>query len=126
MEGGSRPSCEYYGGANNLPDQQATESSDENYANASSSVVTKYSSWGWDYNGEPIEHKEGWTMVEAGIEGYGGEKLQPRPDSPTVLDSHIFNLKPDVYVSLIDPWFIGHAVLSTNKRWHSIHRIHTD
>lgn len=70
---------------------------------------------GWDYNGEPIEHKEGWTMVEAGIEGYGGEKLQPRPDSPTVLDSHFFNLKPDVYVSLIDPWFIGHAVLSSNN-----------
>ena len=70
---------------------------------------------GWDYNGETIKHEEGWHLLHAGISGYGGEKILPRPDSPSVLDAHLHELDPDVYVSLIDPWFIGHAVLSTNN-----------
>lgn len=71
---------------------------------------------GWDYNGEPFKHEEGWTMVHAGVSGYGAERINASdPESPSVLDMHLHDLKPDVYLSLIDPWFIGHAVLSTNR-----------
>ncbi len=71
---------------------------------------------GWDYNGESMPHPEGWHMVHAGIGTFGAEKLnQTDPNSPTVLDMHLAELKPDLYLSLIDPWFIGHAVLSTNR-----------
>ena len=69
---------------------------------------------GWDYNGEPFKHTEGWTMLHAGLSGFGAERISN--GGPTVLDYHILNLKPDVYVSLIDPWFIGHAVKSTNAQ----------
>ena len=72
---------------------------------------------GWDHNGEPIKHEEGWTMLHAGLQGFGGEPLnKSQPDnSPTVLDMHINMVKPDIYLSLIDCWFIGHAVLTCNR-----------
>ena len=69
---------------------------------------------GWDYNGEPMKHEEGWTMVHAGIGGFGSETIAGA-GSPTVLDMHLEQLKPDLYISLIDLWFIGHAVVSTNR-----------
>ena len=69
---------------------------------------------GWDYNGEPMKHEEGWTMVHAGMGGFGAETVAG-PGSPSVLDMHLQSLKPDLYVSLIDPWFVGHAVVSTNQ-----------
>lgn len=68
---------------------------------------------GWDYNGEPFKHEEGWTMLHAGLKGFGAERLG-NMNAPTVLENHLMTIKPDIYVSLIDPWFIGHAVLSTN------------
>jgi glycosyltransferase involved in cell wall biosynthesis len=71
---------------------------------------------GWDYNGEPFPHPEGWTLLHAGLNGFGAEKLNHSdPESPTVLDQHLADLKPDLYLSLIDCWFIGHAVLSCNR-----------
>lgn len=69
---------------------------------------------GWDYNGEDFLHPEGWTMVHAGISGYGSENLGG-PNSPTVLEATIKKLDIDIYISLIDPWYIGHSVMSTNK-----------
>ncbi len=69
---------------------------------------------GWDYNGEDFKHEEGWTMVHAGISGYGSEKLAG-PNSPTVLEATIKRLDVDIVVSLIDPWYIGGSVMSTNK-----------
>jgi D-inositol-3-phosphate glycosyltransferase len=69
---------------------------------------------GWDYNGEDFVHEEGWTMVHSGISGYGSERVAGEK-SPTVLDIHLHRLKPDCYVSLIDPWFIAPAVVSTNS-----------
>tara|TARA_Y100000004_G_scaffold33510_3_gene35573 strand:- start:32364 stop:33695 length:1332 start_codon:yes stop_codon:yes gene_type:complete len=71
---------------------------------------------GWDYNGEDFKHEEGWTMVHAGISGFGGERTGPHDHSPSFLDLNIMRLQPDAYVSLIDPWFLGHAVHSTNMR----------
>ena len=68
---------------------------------------------GWDYNGEPMQHEEGWTMVHAGIGGYSTERMGG-PGTPTVLEHHLMNIQPDIYVSLIDPWFIGQSVISTN------------
>jgi len=71
---------------------------------------------GWDYNGESMTHEEGWTLVHAGLGGFGGEKHQSggEGNSPTVLDYHLQTIKPDVFVSLIDCWFTGHMVLSSN------------
>tara|TARA_B100001094_G_C18155687_1_gene786303 strand:+ start:284 stop:1663 length:1380 start_codon:yes stop_codon:yes gene_type:complete len=69
---------------------------------------------GWDYNGEPMKHEEGWSMVHAGMANWGGE-TSGGPNTPTVLESHIMDLKPDVYFSLIDCWYVGHAVVSTNQ-----------
>ena len=68
---------------------------------------------GWDYNGEPFKHEEGWFMIHAGLGGFGAEQLTQ--NGQTILEHHIHTFQPDVYVSLIDPWFIGHAVQSTNK-----------
>lgn len=68
---------------------------------------------GWDYNGEPMKHEEGWTMIHAGIGGYSTERMGGS-GTPTVLEHHLMQLKPDIYVSLIDPWFIGQSVISTN------------
>lgn len=68
---------------------------------------------GWDHNGEDWTHEEGWTMVHAGIGGYGSDTLNS--SGLTVLEYHLQRLKPDIYISLIDPWFIGHAVQSTNR-----------
>lgn len=68
---------------------------------------------GWDHNGEDWTHEEGWTMVHAGIGGYGSDQIAA--DGTTVLEYNIKRLKIDAYVSLIDPWFIGHAVQSTNR-----------
>ena len=71
---------------------------------------------GWDYNGDPFPHPEGWTMLHAGLNQFGGERLAAHdPNSPTVLDMHLNEIQPDLYLSLIDCWFIGHAVLSTNR-----------
>jgi len=69
---------------------------------------------GWDYNGEDFQHKEGWTLVHAGIGDYGGEVVNQKGD--TVLGATIDRLQPDVVLSLIDPWYIGKNVLSTNNR----------
>ena len=69
---------------------------------------------GWDYNGEDFTHEEGWTMLHAGVAGFGAERIAGE-NSPTILESHLHRLEPDCYVSLIDPWFIGHAVVSTNQ-----------
>lgn len=69
---------------------------------------------GWDYNGEPMKHEEGWSLVHAGMRNWGGENISG-PNSPTVLESHLQTLKPDVYFSLIDCWYCGHAVISTNR-----------
>lgn len=66
---------------------------------------------GWNYNGEDFKHEEGWTLVHAGLGGFGADQLG---DNFSLLDYHLTTLRPDVYVSLIDPWFIGHAVRSTN------------
>ncbi len=66
---------------------------------------------GWGYNGEDFKHEEGWTLVHAGLDGYGSDKLG---DNFTLLDYHLKTLRPDIYVSLCDPWFTGHAVRSTN------------
>jgi len=68
---------------------------------------------GWDHNGEDWTHEEGWTMVHAGIGGYGSDRINA--SGATVLEYNISRLEPDVYISLIDPWFIGHAVQSTNR-----------
>jgi D-inositol-3-phosphate glycosyltransferase len=68
---------------------------------------------GWDYNGEDFKHEEGWTMVHAGIGGYGSDKLNS--SGLTTLEYNLQRLKPDIYISLIDIWFIGHAVQSTNR-----------
>ena len=70
---------------------------------------------GWDYNGEDFQHEEGWTMVHSGISGFGSERLNASTNSPTALDVALQRIKPDVYVSLIDPWYISHAVASTNR-----------
>lgn len=70
---------------------------------------------GWDYNGENMTHDEGWTMVHAGL-GFAGTERLNGADGPTILDYHLDTIRPDVYLSLIDPWFIGQAVLSTNQR----------
>ena len=67
---------------------------------------------GWDYNGEPFKHTEGWSMIHAGLGGFGEEPVSP--SGPSILEYHISTYKPDVYVSLIDPWYIGHAIKSTN------------
>ena len=69
---------------------------------------------GWDYNGEDFKHPEGWTMVHAGIGEFGGEKINQ--DGETVIGATIDRLKPDVVISLIDPWFIGKNVIATNLR----------
>ena len=69
---------------------------------------------GWDYNGEPFTHEEGWTVIHAGLGGFGSETIAGA-GSPTVLDMHLEQLKPDLYISLTDAWFIGHAVISTNR-----------
>lgn len=68
---------------------------------------------GWDYNGEDFTHEEGWTMTHVGVQGYGSERM--KRGGMTVLEYQMARLKPDVYISLIDPWFIGHAVVSTNQ-----------
>ena len=68
---------------------------------------------GWDYNGEDMKHEEGWTMTHVGVQGYGSERM--KRGGMTVLEYQIARLKPDVYISLIDPWLIGHAVVSTNQ-----------
>jgi glycosyltransferase involved in cell wall biosynthesis len=68
---------------------------------------------GWDHNGEDWTHEEGWTMVHAGIGGYGSDKINT--GGVTVLEYNLQRLQPDIYISLIDPWFIGHAVMSTGK-----------
>ena len=68
---------------------------------------------GWDYNGEPMKHEEGWWMVHAGIGGFSTDRMAG-PGSPTVLEHHLQTLEPDLYFSLIDPWFIGQSVISTN------------
>jgi glycosyltransferase involved in cell wall biosynthesis len=71
---------------------------------------------GWDYNGENMTHDEGWTLVHAGIGQFGAEKLTHNAqESPSVLDFHIGNINPDVFISLIDCWFTGHMVLSANQ-----------
>lgn len=69
---------------------------------------------GWDYNGEDFKHEEGWTLVHAGISGYGAERLSG-DHSPTVLEYHMARLKPDLYFTLNDPFYIGSSVVSTNK-----------
>ena len=69
---------------------------------------------GWDYNGENFKHEEGWVMVHAGISGYGAERLGG-DQSPTVLEYHLMTLKPDLYFTLNDPFYIGSSVVSTNK-----------
>jgi glycosyltransferase involved in cell wall biosynthesis len=69
---------------------------------------------GWDYNGEDFKHEEGWTMVHAGISGYGAERLSG-DQSPTVLEYHLMRLKPDLYFTLNDPFYIGSSVVSTNR-----------
>ena len=69
---------------------------------------------GWDYNGEDFKHPEGWTLVHAGIGEFGGETINQ--DGETVIGATIDRLKPDVVISLIDPWFIGKNVISTNLR----------
>ena len=66
---------------------------------------------GWNYNGEEIKHEEGWTLLHSGLAGFGSDNMG---DNFTVLDYHIKSLRPDIYVSLIDVWFIGHMVRSTN------------
>lgn len=68
---------------------------------------------GWDYNGEDFKHEEGWTMVHAGIGGFGSDRLNAQ--GVTTLEYNLQRLNPDIYISLIDPWFIGHAVQSTNR-----------
>ena len=69
---------------------------------------------GWDYNGEDFKHEEGWTLVHAGISGYGAERLSG-DHSPTVLEYHLARLQPDLYLTLNDPFYIGSSVVSTNK-----------
>lgn len=67
---------------------------------------------GWDYNGEDWKHEEGWTLVHTGMSGFGRELAL---GDTTILEVNLMRIKPDVYISLIDPWFTGHAVRSTNK-----------
>lgn len=68
---------------------------------------------GWDYNGEDMKHEEGWTMVHAGIGAYGTD-FTNGPGSPRTIDVNLARLRPDVYFSLIDPWFLGPMVQSCN------------
>ncbi len=72
---------------------------------------------GWDYNGENINHEEGWSMIHTGLGKFGADKIsEGDPNSPSVLDLHLDSFQPDVFISLIDAWFTGHMVLSTNNR----------
>ena len=50
----------------------------------------------------------------AGISGYGDERLSG-DQSPTVLEYHLMRLKPDLYFTLNDPFYIGSSVVSTNR-----------
>ena len=71
---------------------------------------------GWDYNGEDFPHPEGWVMKHCGISGFGAEPLRHGDnESPTVLDFHLESTQPDIFISLIDCWFSGHMVQSTNR-----------
>lgn len=69
---------------------------------------------GWDYNGEDFKHEEGWTLVHAGINQFGGEKVSQ--DGTTVMGATIDRLQPDVVFTLIDVWFCGNNVVETNRR----------
>ena len=68
---------------------------------------------GWDYSGEPLEHKEGWIMLDAGITGFGTWNIMGS-SSPNMIEKHLLDLKPDVFASLIDIWYTGHMVRATN------------
>jgi len=71
---------------------------------------------GWDYNGEDFKHEEGWILKHCGLQFGASEPLQIGVEnSPTVLDYHLQTVEPDVYLSLVDCWFCGHMVQSTNK-----------
>jgi len=52
-------------------------------------------------------------MLDAGLKGFGNWPTMGA-ESPTVLEKHLLNIKPDVFGSLIDIWFTGHMIQSTN------------
>ena len=66
---------------------------------------------GWNYNGEEIKHEEGWSLLHAGIGNFGADALGT---NMTVIDYHMKMVDPDIFVSLVDPWYIGHMVRSAN------------
>ena len=66
---------------------------------------------GWNYNGEEIKHEEGWSLLHAGIGNFGADALGT---NMTVIDYHMKMVEPDIFVSLVDPWYIGHMVRSAN------------
>ncbi len=72
---------------------------------------------GWDYNGEDFKHEEGWTMIHTGLRQFGADKLNvgAQGESPNILDFQLGQIQPDVFISLIDVWFQGHMVLSSNQ-----------
>jgi D-inositol-3-phosphate glycosyltransferase len=67
---------------------------------------------GWEYNGEPINHEEGWTLINAGLQGQGSDHIN---DQLTVLDWNLHTIKPDVYFSLTDIWATPNMVRSCNQ-----------
>ena len=69
---------------------------------------------GWDYNGEPMKHEEGWSLIHTGLAPFGAEFLN-EPDGPTVIDFNISHLKPDLVISLTDIQNTPHIVRACNR-----------
>ena len=74
----------------------------------------KFSSWA-GITTERISNmkKAGLWFVQVS-QGYGAERLSG-DQSPSILEYHIMRLKPDLYFTLNDPFYIGSSVVSTNK-----------
>lgn len=68
---------------------------------------------GWEYNGEPIQHEEGWTLVHAGLQGQGNDPVNGQAN---ILDYSLATIKPDVYFSLTDIWNTPSMVRSCNMQ----------
>ena len=67
---------------------------------------------GWDYNGEPIKHEEGWFLVPAGLTGQGNDHIN---DNLSMLDWNLRVFNPDVYFSLTEIMATPHMVRSCNN-----------
>jgi len=68
---------------------------------------------GWEYNGEAINHEEGWVLVNSGLSGQGNDHIT---EGVSVLDYNLQTIKPDVFFSLTDIQNTPNMVRSCN-RW---------